>query len=46
MAIVKLLVAKSPINNVVNYVTQKEKTEDKLISGHNCMPESIVDDLK
>ena len=46
MAIVKLLVAKSPINNVVNYVTQKEKTEDKLISGHNCMPESIVDEFE
>ena len=46
MAIVKLLASKSPVSNAVNYVTQKEKTEDKLISGHNCMPESIVDEFE
>lgn len=46
MAIVKLLASKSPVSNAVNYVTQKEKTLDKLISGHNCMPESVVDEFE
>lgn len=46
MAIIKLLASKSPVSNAVNYVTQKEKTEDKLISGVNCMPESIVDEFE
>ena len=46
MAIIKLLASKSPISNVVNYVTQKEKTEDKLISGINCMPESFIDEFE
>ncbi len=46
MAIIKLLASKSPVSNAVNYVTQKEKTEDKLISGVNCMPESVVDEFE
>ena len=46
MAIVKLLASKSPVSNAVNYVTKKEKTLDKLISGVNCMPESVLDEFE
>ena len=45
MAIVKLTSAKISVGIIVNYVTQKEKTEDKLISGVNCMPESVLDEF-
>ncbi len=45
MAIVKLTSAKISVGIIVNYVTQKEKTEDKLISGFNCMPESVLDEF-
>ena len=46
MAIIKLTSGKISVGIIVNYVTQKEKTEDKLISGVNCMPESIVDEFE
>lgn len=42
MAIVKFVTAGCPMNNIFAYVMNKEKTEDKLISGINCMPESAM----
>lgn len=38
MAICKFLPAKSNVKSALNYITNKEKTEDKLISGKDCMP--------
>ena len=46
MAIIKLTSGKISVGIIVNYVTQKEKTEDKLISGVNCMPESVLDEFE
>lgn len=40
MAIIKFTSGKINPRTVINYVCNKEKTTDKLISGKNCMPES------
>ena len=35
MAIIKAVSSKSPIKTAITYVSQKEKTEQKLLSGYN-----------
>ncbi|MCH5314376.1 MAG: hypothetical protein J1E81_00575 [Eubacterium sp.] len=40
MAVVKFVISGSPMNNIFPYIMKKEKTEQKLISGINCMPET------
>lgn len=40
MAIIKFTSGKINPRTVINYVCNKEKTADKLISGKDCMPES------
>jgi len=43
LAVVKFVNAGSPMNNIFDYVTRREATESKLISGVNCSPESTLD---
>lgn len=45
MAIVKVTNSKAGIGKAINYVTQEEKTEEKLISGINCTPETALDEM-
>lgn len=40
MAIIKFTSGKINPRTIINYVCNKEKTSDKLISGKDCMPES------
>lgn len=46
MAVVKFVNAGSPMNNIFDYVTRREATESKLISGVNCSPESAFDEFR
>ena len=46
MAVVKFVPAGSPLNNIFDYVMRDEATEDKLISGINCSPESALDEFR
>ena len=46
MAIVKFVPAGSPLNNIFDYVMRDEATEDKLISGVNCSPESALEEFR
>ena len=45
MAIVKFIASKCSMSYIFKYVTDDEKTEDKLISGVNCSPESAFDEF-
>ena len=45
MAIVKFVISGSPMNNIFPYIMKKEKTEQKLISGINCMPETAMEEF-
>ena len=46
MAVVKFVNSGSPMNNIFDYVTRREATESKLISGVNCSPESALDEFR
>lgn len=46
MAIIKAVNSKSSIVTAINYITKKEKTEEKLISGIDCNPETAIDEMK
>ena len=46
MAIIKLSSAKISARIGIDYVCNKEKTLDKLISGKDCMPESFYDEFE
>lgn len=46
MAIIKAVNSKSSIATAINYITKKEKTEEKLISGIDCNPETAIDEMK
>jgi hypothetical protein len=46
MAIVKVTNSKASISKAISYVTKEEKTEEKLVSGINCTPESAIDEMK
>lgn len=45
MAIVKFVTSGSPMNNIFPYIMKEEKTEQKLISGINCMPETAMEEF-
>ena len=46
MAIIKAVNSKSSIGRAINYVSKKEKTEEKLISGIDCNPLTAIDEMK
>ena len=46
MAIIKVSNSHSSLKNVINYVTKKEKTTVKLVSGLNCSPESAYMEMQ
>ncbi len=45
MAVVKFVTSGSPMNNIFPYIMKEEKTEQKLISGINCMPETAMEEF-
>lgn len=46
MAVIKAVNSRSSIGTIVNYVTKKEKTEEKLMSGIDCNPTNAIDEMK
>ena len=46
MAIVKAVSSKASIKTAIEYVTRDEKTEDKLVSGFNCSPDTAYEEMQ
>ena len=46
MAVIKAVSSKAGINTVLDYVMQEEKTEQKLLSGLNCVPDTVKDEMR
>jgi hypothetical protein len=46
MAVIKAVNSKSSLKNVIQYVTDKEKTEEKLISGKDCNSSSAFEEMQ
>lgn len=46
MAVIKFTNSKSSIKNILEYITQESKTETRLISGKDCMPETALAEME
>lgn len=46
MAVIKAVSSKVGIGQVLDYVTKGEKTEEKLVSGLHCEPETVKDEMQ
>lgn len=46
MAVIKAVSSKAGIGQVLDYVTKGEKTEEKLVSGLHCEPETVKDEMQ
>lgn len=46
MAIIKAAAAEAGIVKILDYVTEEEKTEDKLVSGLHCGPDTVKDEMQ
>lgn len=46
MAVIKAVSSKASIGQALDYVTKEEKTEEKLVSGLHCEPESAKDEMQ
>lgn len=46
MAVIKAVSSKASIGQALDYVTKEEKTEEKLVSGLHCEPESVKAEMQ
>ena len=46
MAVIKAVSSKAGIRQALDYVTKEEKTEDKLVSGLHCEPDTVKDEMQ
>jgi hypothetical protein len=46
LAVIKFTNSKSGIGGILDYITKESKTEQRLISGKDCMPESALAEMK
>lgn len=46
MAVIKAVSSRASIGRAVKYVTKDEKTEEKLISGKDCNPNTAIEEMK
>ena len=45
MAIIEAISSKANLKTIINYVTQDKKTNEKLITGKDCMAESSLEEM-
>ena len=45
MAIIKSLPSKGSVNNIIKYVLDQEKTEERIISGKDCNPNDTIEEM-
>lgn len=46
MAVIKAVSSRAGIGTAINYVTKDEKTEDKLLSGIGCTPQTAKEEMQ
>lgn len=46
MAIIKAVSSRASIANAINYVKNEEKTEERLMTGIGCSPETAIEEMK
>ena len=45
MAIIRSLPSKGSVNNIIKYVLDQEKTEERIISGKDCNPNDAIEEM-
>jgi len=45
MAVIKIIPSKGRIKNIINYVLDKEKTDERIISGKGCSLQNAIDEM-
>ncbi len=45
MAIIKSSPSKGSVNNIIKYVLDQEKTEERIISGKDCNPNNAIEEM-
>ena len=45
MAVIKAVSSRAGITHAINYVMKTEKTEQRLLSGYNCSPETVSEEM-
>jgi hypothetical protein len=45
MATIKILSSKGSVKNIINYVLNKEKTNERIISGKDCTPYNTAEEM-
>jgi len=45
MAVIKIIPSKGRIKNIINYVLNKEKTDERIISEKDCSPQNAIDEM-
>jgi len=45
MAVLKIIPSKGRIKNIINYVLDKEKTDNRIISGMNCSTQNTINEM-
>ena len=45
MAVIKILSSKGNVKNIINYVLNKEKTNERIISGKDCTPSNATEEM-
>ena len=45
MAVIKSIPSKGSVRIIVNYVLNKEKTDERIVSGKDCAPETAADEM-
>lgn len=46
MATIKAAASKNTLKGIIEYVTQEEKTDGRLLSGINCTPDTVLDEME
>ena len=45
MAVIKRIASKGSVKVIINYVLSKEKTDERIISGKDCSPQNVIDEM-
>ena len=46
MAVIKAVNSRASLARAINYITNGEKTECRLVGGHNCSPMYAIEEMR
>ena len=46
MAVIKVTNSKATLNKAISYITKEQKTEERLVSGKDCNPSTVLEEMQ